>query len=188
MLHAITAVAHESAAVGNALEFPVEIENTRAKEKDKSTSIQRSISFLIPKKDVPSGTRSILRQRSTGVFPSSPSGSKSYAYHQQAPSLEIAPIHLQLQDSFTWPDRGFAISIWFQIKLNQCCSSVHRYTEDSFPGSSFKRGFKNPASCLSDVTIECLDEVPSFHLCSFGARNALFEVWVNKNPTSLEYR
>ncbi len=186
VLHRIAAVGYGTAGATNSLVFPLEIENETGQRRGKVPLFQRSQTFLVPKKDAQPGNRSILRQRSLSGCPVSGSGPKSYGYRCQTPSMEIAPVQLLLDEQFTWPDRGFSISIWFQIHDDRLFSFTCKD-----PGSSAEITAKNLNTKMPpspEDNAENFEDVMVFNLCSFGSLNALFEVWVGTNPRNLEYR
>eukprot|EP00794_Sanderia_malayensis_P020579 gene20579-22605_t len=196
-LHELATVAYHTSGATEALVFPLEIDNEVSLKRGKMPQFQRSQTFLIPKKDASSsasGNRSILRQRSVSSCPLS-SCIGPYCYRCQAPSIEIAPVQLPLEDKHTWPDRGFSISVWFQI-FNSRNSSFVYYKDASYCHSDFSGGFsfkkrsssKTTQDSASKLADGALNDVMVFHLCSFGSLNALFEVWVGTDPGSLEYR
>eukprot|EP00795_Rhopilema_esculentum_P002843 gene2843-1077_t len=184
ILYEMAKVANNTSGATFSLEFPVEpIENI---QNVKGTSVQQSHLFLIPKRDSTGKNRSILRQRAISGNVTSGSGPKSYGYRFQTPSTEIAPVQLPLQDTFTWPEMGFSIAVWFQINDNRSANIVNDITDIGASLKDIKRGRQSHRSPKSEPVIT--DDPVVFHICSFGAHNALFEVWISANPRNIEYR
>ena len=177
-------VANYKSGATFSLEFPVEpIENIQS---GKGTSVQQSHLFLIPKRDSAGKNRSILRQRTISGNVTSGSGPKSYGYRFQTPSTEIAPVQLPLQETFTWPEMGFSIALWFQINDSRSANIVYDIADSGASFYDIKRGRQSQRSPKSEPVIT--DDPVVFHICSFGAHNALFEVWISANPRNIEYR
>ncbi|XP_065681704.1 lysosomal-trafficking regulator isoform X1 [Hydra vulgaris] len=90
------------------------------------------------------------------------------------PASEVAPIKLQLKSNFIWPDKEVGLSIWFRLKDNDC-----KFIEPKVRRKSSKINTPEHYTCVSEEF---------FHLCSFGALNAVFEVWLGSSSGCLQYR
>ena len=156
-------------------------------QSEKATAVQQTHTFLIPKREGSGKSRSILRQRAVTSNLPSGSGPKSFGYRCQTPSSELAPVQLPLEQPSNWPDMGFSIAVWFQIKDNSCLDSLHQVTE-------LGHGFNNaansrPHSHTFPFKESLIGEDPTvFHICSFGGSNAMFEIWIGVNPRFVECR
>lgn len=174
-------VSNKTSGAAFSLVFPVEPDDRMQSER--AASVQQSHSFLIPKRDGSGKSRSILRQRSVATSLPAGSGPKSFGYRCQTPSTEVAPLQLPLEEASTWPDMGFSIAMWFQIKDNSSLEILHNANE---LGSQF---CNRPMPTLTSVAESAIDDDPMvFHICSFGGLNAMFEVWIGANPGFIEYR
>ena len=185
-------VSFETWGAIHSLVFPVPIDDQVLQEKGKTPAMQRSHTFLIPKRDGQS--RSILRHRSTswtGKIETSSYGSLSYGFRSQACAWEIAPVQLPLKGNFVWPDRGFSISVWFQIQDRKFGAFISRDRKPmSGPFMERRRSRRRMNSGASDgISGSTMSsDAVLFHLASFGSINALFEIWVGSRPGQLEYR
>ena len=185
ILYDIALVSNKTSGATFSLIFPVEPEEHLQNEK--AASVQQSHTFLIPKREGSGKSRSILRQRAVATNLPAGSGPKSFGYRCQTPSSELAPLQLPLEQSFAWPDMGFSIALWFQIKDNSCLDVLHQVTElgNNFNNTPKKRHNSRPVA-FNEPLIG--DDPTVFHICSFGAPNAMFEIWIGVNPRFIECR
>lgn len=176
---------NKTAGATFSLIFPVETEESLQVEK--AASVQQSHTFLIPKREGSGKSRSILRQRAINANLPSGSGPKSFGYRCQTPSSELAPVQLPLEEPFTWPDMGFSIAVWFQIKDNLCLDTVHQVTElGNHVNTAPKSRHHSRPVAFNEPLIG--DDPTVFHICSFGGSNAMFEIWIGVNPRFIECR
>ena len=181
----MASVSKATAGATFSLIFPIEPDDKLQHEK--AASVQQSHTFLIPKREGSGKSRSILRQRAINTNVQTGSGPKSFGYRCQTPSTEIAPVQLPLEEPFTWPDMGFSIAVWFQIKNNNCLDVLHQLTDFGSHLNNATKSRQNAyPSSLAESSIG--DDPMVFHICSFGGPNAVFEIWIGVNPRFIECR
>ena len=150
------------------------------------TSLQRNQTFMLPKVDS-QGSRMRIRSESwSSKYETVGSVLKPIGYSIQPPAVEVAPIHLQLESKFIWPDREFSISMWFLLEDN----TINRLDEEQRGLIMVRRSLKNqsvPLYCYNENWCENGCE-ELFHLFSYGSSNATFEVWVGARTGHLQYR
>lgn len=116
------------------------------------------------------------KPRTHGLQTDSP---KSHSFNSSLLSLDVCAIKLPLESEFDWPENTFSFSVWFLFEDSSrlCCRILE--DESRFPAHHRKLSM---ARSYND------DEKDLMHLISFGASNALFEVWLGLKTDQLNYR
>ena len=94
----------------------------------------------------------------------------------QQPASEVAPIKIQLKSNFIWPDKELSFSLWFSLK------------DDLFSKPNDPKVRRRPSKLNFSLEQNEYISEELIHLCSFGALNAVFEVWLGTSSGLLQFR
>ena len=104
---------------------------------------------------------------------------KSHSFNSSLLSLDVCAIKLSLESEFDWPENTFSFSVWFMLEDSSrlCCRILE--DESRLPVHHRK---------LSMARSYHDNEEDLMHLFSFGASNALFEIWLGLKTNQVNYR
>ncbi|XP_066923807.1 lysosomal-trafficking regulator-like [Clytia hemisphaerica] len=146
-----------------------------------SKLLHRTQTFMIPKQE-PAFRQSQLRSHSlSSMYEVRGDTLKPISYSNQPSSWESSAIHLPLASHFDWPDKEFSICLWYMLEDN-AIKTLHKET------SFGEKARHNSIKLISQQSHESYGCEELYHLVSFGAQHAMFEVWIGARTGYFQFR